>query len=142
MASSPEAEIRSLVSQYAQATVTRDGASWGSTWAEDGMWELMGQETRGREAVVAHWTTVMSGIQFVFQLPGEGSIEIDDGGARGTGRFPTVEFVKLSEGPGVLMLGTYHDVYVTENGAWRFSERRMKISYMGPSDLSAAPVPV
>lgn len=141
MPSSAEASIRSLISRYSQATVTRDAAAWGSTWADDGAWELMGQVSRGRDAVVAQWESTMSGLQFVFQMPGQGSIEIDESGQRGTGRVPTVEFIKMGDGPGTLMLGTYEDVYVLENGEWRFAERRMAISYVGPSDLSGAPLP-
>jgi hypothetical protein len=141
MSRSAECAIRSLASTYAQATVTRDADAWAGTWAENGIWELMGQVPEGRDAVLAYWKQVMANIQFVFQLPGEGSIELDESAGRGTGRFPTVEFVKMGDGPGTLMLGTYHDVYVIESGEWRFAERRMKISYMGPPDLSAAPTP-
>jgi hypothetical protein len=141
MSSSAEASIRSLISKYAQATVTRDAAAWGSTWADDGAWELMGQITRGRDAVVAQWESTMSGLPFVFQLPGEGSIEIDATGRSGRGCVPTVEFVKLGDGPGTLMLGTYEDVYVEQDGKWLFAERRMKIAYVGPSDLSGVPLP-
>jgi hypothetical protein len=141
MSSSAHAEIRTLISQYAQATVTRDGDAWGATWAKEGTWELMGQESVGREAVVAYWESVMSGLQFVFQLAGAGSITLDPDGRRGTGRVPTVEFVKMGDGPGSLMLGTYEDVYVIEDEAWRFAERRMKIHYVGPPDMSGAPAP-
>jgi hypothetical protein len=136
-----ESAIRSLVSTYSQATVTRDAESWASTWAEKGIWELMGQAPEGREAVLEYWKGVMGNIQFVFQLPGEGSIEVDERAGRGTGRFPTVEFVKIGDGPGTLMLGTYHDVYVVEDGGWRFAERRMQIRYLGPTDMSGSPNP-
>ena len=91
--------------------------------------------------MVEYWKTLMSGIPFVYQLAGEGSIEIDESGVRGTGRVPTTEFAKFGDGPGTLMLGTYHDVYVLEAGEWRFAERRMKIQYMGPPDLSAPVAP-
>ena len=141
MSSTADAEIRSLVSRYAQATNGFDAAAWSATWAEEGAWELMGATRTGRAAVVAQWEALMGNIQFVYQLPGEGSIEIDGGEKRATGRFPTVEFCKLDDGPGTLMLGTYHDVYVIEGGAWRFAERRMKIGYMGPTDMSGAPIP-
>jgi hypothetical protein len=135
------AAIRTLISRYSQAAVTKDTAAWGSTWADDGAWDLMGQRTEGRDEVVAHFASVMSGLQFVFQLAGEASIELDASGRRGTGRVPTIEFVKVGDGPGTLMLGTYEDVYVERDGAWLFAERRMKISYVGPSDLSGAPLP-
>jgi hypothetical protein len=141
MSQSADAAIRTLVSKYAQATVANDAEAWAATWADDGIWDLMGNAPEGRDAVVAYWKTLMGNIPFVYQLAGEGSIEIDASGERGTGRFPTVEFVKLGDGPGNLMLGTYHDVYVVERGEWRFAERRMKIRYMGPADLSGSPSP-
>ena len=139
--SAAEAAIRSLISRYAQAASSRDTASWRATWAEDGTWELMGQTIRGRDAVVAHFETMMSGLKFVYQLPGEASIEIAADGRTACGRVPTVEFLKFGEGPGALMLGTYEDEYVEHDGHWVFAERSMKISYAGPPDLSGAPVP-
>ncbi|MGE4606816.1 MAG: nuclear transport factor 2 family protein [Myxococcota bacterium] len=141
MSTSAESAIRSLVSTYAQAVVARDGATWQSTWAKDGVWELMGQAPKGPDALLEHWNKLMGGIQFVYQLAGEGVIQIDASGERGTGQFPTVEFAKLGDGPGSILLGTYHDEYVVENGEWRFANRRMQIHYMGPSDLSGMPVP-
>ena len=141
MSTSAESAIRSLVSTYAQAVVARDGAGWQSTWSKDGVWELMGQAPRGRDALLEHWNTLMGGIQFVYQLAGEGKIAIDANGERGTGQFPTVEFAKFGEGAGSLLLGTYHDEYVLEDSQWLFAKRRMQIHYMGPSDLSGTPVP-
>lgn len=139
MTASAEAAIRSIISSYAQAVTSRDDALWSSTWAKDGVWELMGQAPQGRDAVVEYFSSLMANIAFVYQLPGEASIEIDATGTRGTGRVPTVEFAKFGDGPGTLLLGTYHDVYVQEGGRWLFGERRMRIQYMGPADLSGAP---
>jgi len=135
---SAEASIRSIISTYAQGVTAKDEALWSSTWSENGIWELMGNAPEGRDAVVEYWKSLMGNIAFVYQLAGEGSIEVDADGQRGTGRVPTVEFAKFGDGPGTLMLGTYHDVYVNENGRWCFGERRMKIQYMGPADLSGA----
>ncbi len=141
MSTSAESEIRNLVSRYAQAILTRDVAAWGATWSTNGIWELMGNAPEGRDAVVFYWKTLMANIPFAFQLAGEGSIEVDETGRHGTGRFPTLEFTKMGDGPGTLLLGTYEDVYVVEEGEWRFAERRMRIRYMGPPDMSAAPLP-
>ena len=142
MPSSADASIRSLVSRYAQAVVARDGEAWIDTWASNGKWEILGQAPEGRHDVLAHWEKLMSGIFFVFQLAGEGAITIDESGERASGRFPTVEFAKMTaDGPGSLMLGVYHDAYVVEDGAWRFASRRIDVLYMGPSDLAGAPAP-
>ena len=141
MSAQDESSIRSLVSRYAQAVVSRDSAAWAATWAEDGCWEILGAAPQGRAAVLEHWEKLMSGISFVFQMAGEGALEMDPGGERGTGLFPTVEFLKMTpEGSGLLMVGTYHDEYVKEAGAWKFAHRRIDVQYMGPSDLSGAPV--
>ena len=108
--------------------MVQDPDSWISTWARNGRWELLGQAPEGRDAVLEHWKTLMSGIPFVYQLAGEGSIEIEASGDRGTGRVPTIEFAKLGDGPGTLLLGTYHDVYVVEDGRWCFLSRRSRRS--------------
>ncbi len=139
MSSSAEASIRSIISKYAQGVTSRDDDLWASTWTEDGVWELMGQTIEGRDAAVEFKNSVMGNLPFVYQLPGEASIEIEASGDRGTGRVPTVEFTKFGDGPGTLLLGTYHDVYVRDGDRWCFAERRMKIQYMGPADLSGAP---
>ena len=139
MSTSAEAAIRSIISIYAQSVTARDHERWASTWTESGIWELMGHVAEGRDAAVAYLETLMGGIAFVYQLPGEASIEMDASGERATGHVPTVEFAKFGDGPGTLLLGTYADVYVREGERWLFGERRMKIQYMGPADLSGAP---
>ena len=142
MPSSAEASIRSLVSRYAQAVVARDGKAWIDTWASNGRWEILGQAPEGRNDVLAHWEKLMSGIFFVFQLAGEGTITVEESGERASGRFPTVEFAKMTaDGAGSLMLGIYDDAYVVEDGVWRFASRRIDIHYIGPSDLAGAPAP-
>ncbi len=45
-------EIRRLVATYADSVARGDAKTWGETWAEDGVWELLGSRTEGRAAVV------------------------------------------------------------------------------------------
>ena len=47
-----ELAIRHLVAAYADAVNRRDGPLWASTWADDGVWDLMGNEITGKDAVV------------------------------------------------------------------------------------------
>jgi hypothetical protein len=136
MSQSAESEIRNLISRYASAIVTHDAEIWGSTWAEEGIWELIGHEAKGRSAVVEHWERLTSGLDFVFQIAGQADIQLEAGGKRGTGQAGIVEFAQFKGGTGALTLGTYHDVYLLEGGVWKFGERRLKLHYMGAPDVS------
>ena len=80
-----ELAIRHLVAAYADAVNRRDGPLLASTWAEGSVWDLMGNEIAGKDAVVAMWTKAMSGFDFVVQLVYQGTIEIN--GASATGRW-------------------------------------------------------
>ena len=50
---SDELAIRNLVARYSDGVNRRDGAIWSDTWAADSEWLLMGNPTRGREAILA-----------------------------------------------------------------------------------------
>jgi ketosteroid isomerase-like protein len=80
-----ELAIRHLVAAYADAVNRRDGPLWASTWADDGVWDLMGNEITGKDAVVDMWNNAMNGFEFVVQLVYQGTLEID--GASATGRW-------------------------------------------------------
>ena len=134
-----ELAIRDLVARYADAVARRDAEAWAATWAEDGEWHIFGQPTRGRDAVVALWKTLMGTLSFVLQVPSSGVIRID--GARGTGRWHVTEYGKGNDGTATLTLGTYQDEYCRNGGGWRFRIRRFDALYLGPPDLSAQALP-
>jgi ketosteroid isomerase-like protein len=134
-----ESKIRDLVANYADAVARHDAEAWGATWVEDCEWQIMGQPTKGRDAVVALWKTLMAGFEFVIQLPSAGVLEVE--GDRGTGRWYVTE---CGQGPGgapTLTLGVYHDDYCRVGAEWRFRRRRFHALYMGPADLTAKPIP-
>ncbi len=62
---SDELAIRELVASYADAVVRRDADAWSATWAEDGEWHILGNATRGRDAVVSLWKQLMAAVPFV-----------------------------------------------------------------------------
>ena len=134
-----ELAIRDLVARYADAVARGDAEAWAATWAEDGEWHIFGQPTRGRDAVVALWKTLMGTLSFVLQVPSSGIIRID--GARGTGRWHVTEHGKRVDGAATLTLGTYQDEYCRVGDGWRFRVRRFDALYLGPPDLSARALP-
>jgi ketosteroid isomerase-like protein len=131
-----ELEIRALVARYADAVNTRDEAGWSDTWAESGVWELMGHAFEGREAVVATWRGAMATFQFVFQQVHSGVVELD--GDRAVGRWSMTEIGRTAAGDPMLMLARYEDDYARDPEGWRFASRRLQVIYRGAPDLSEA----
>lgn len=134
-----ELEIRALVSRYADAVVRRDAKAWGETWASDAFWRIMGMEAKGRDAIVALWQRLMSGLPTVVQIPSSAILAID--GAHATGRWYVSEYGKLANGSATFTLGVYHDEYTCADGAWRFASRRFDLLYGGPADLTGTFLP-
>ena len=63
------AAIRALLERYCEGVNQRDAEVWGSTWAEDAVWELPHLDMeglQGREAIVAAWLEAMK--MFPFSL--------------------------------------------------------------------------
>jgi len=135
-----ELAIRNLVARYADAVNRRDEALWGSTWAADGEWLILGHQPRGRDDVVALWRNLMGSFSFVLQLIHSGNVDI--GADHVTGRWYMSEIWKRADGSSGLTVGVYQDFYVQTEGDWRFSRRRIDLLYMGPPDLSAEPIPL
>ncbi len=134
-----EIAIHGLVARYADAVTRRDEAAWRATWAEDGEWRIMGSPTKGRDAVVALWRTLMGSLPFVMQIANGGIVETD--GDRGLGRWYITEHQRSADGTGSLILGVYHDEYRRLGGEWRFARRHFDILYAGPPDLSGQLMP-
>jgi hypothetical protein len=137
-----ELAIQNLVHRYADAVVRRDADAWGSTWADDGEWRVLGNAARGREAVVELWLGLMEQLPFVLQQATGGLIDFaGDTQDAAKGRWYISEHGFMQNGSGMLNLGVYHDDYIRENGEWRFALRRFDSLYMGKPDLSGSPIP-
>ena len=132
-----ELRIRSLVARYSDGVNRRDAAAWGDTWAKAGCWKILGKTVTGREEIVAHWAGLMDTLDFVLQQTTCGLVEFPPPAgteASATGRWYIHE---ISKRPGrdSTLFGCYHDTYVHEDGAWRFSERRLDIIFASPQEL-------
>jgi uncharacterized protein (TIGR02246 family) len=133
-----ERAIRRLVARYCHAIAERDDEAWAATWAEDGEWIVLGSAVRGREAILAHYQKLVSGVRWVVQVAHDGIVEVEGDAARG--RWLILEFLQWKNGAGGQNVGRYRDTYARgADGEWRFRQRAFHATYLGPPDLSAPP---
>jgi len=134
-----EQAIHDLVARYADAVNRRDQSAWRDTWAADGQWDLRGQVTTGREAIVGLWTGLMGSLPFVVQLIHSGTVAATSD--RATGTWYLTEYMKTANGDGRMGVGVYRDSYARIEGAWCFARRRYDLLYSGPPNLSGDTFP-
>jgi hypothetical protein len=149
-----EAKIRDLAARYCDAVNRRDTEAWRNTWSVDAEWSLLGQSTRGRDAIVNRWLELMGTIPFVMQLPSFGVIDFPESGVgeepqrsstssfTASGRWYINEISQRPTGAG-MTIGVYRDLYIHsgEDDDWRFARRRFDILYRGQPDLSGKTFP-
>ena len=112
-----ELAIRSLLERYCEGVNQRDAAVWGSTWAEDAVWELphLGMDgLKGRDTIVGAWLEAMKLFPFVnmMAMPGMISVEQD----RATMRSYTDEVAVTADGSELRPRGQYDDELVKVGG--------------------------
>lgn len=123
--SEDELAIRRLLEAYADAVFRRDAQGWGALWDEDAVWSLLGQEVRGRAAIVAAWSEAMRAFPVAAFFVQPGPLEIDDDGARG--RSYTNEVLRTADGALRRVVGQYEDRFVRREAGWRFAARSFSI---------------
>jgi uncharacterized protein (TIGR02246 family) len=125
-----ELAIRRLVDTYCDGVNTKDAATWGSVWAEEGaVWDLAGRVIEGKEAIVGFWVPAVATYALLVQLAPNGVVEID--GDEATGRWWITEQGVSTSGEVRRMLAAYHDTYVREAGGWRIRSRRLEVLAAG-----------
>ena len=121
---------RELLERYCDGVNQRDAEIWGSTWAEDSIWELPHLEMeglRGRDNIVAAWSEAMKLFPFVNMLAQPAYINI--AGDRATMRSYTTEVAVMQDGTEIRPLGEYYDECVREDGVWKFSMRKFRVMH-------------
>ena len=116
--------IRALLERYCDGVNQRDAETWGSTWAEDAIWELPHLDMeglKGRETIVAAWLEAMKMFPFVNMMAMPGVIKVE--GDRATMRSYTDEVAVTQDGTELRPRGQYDDECVKVAGAWKFSRR-------------------
>lgn len=120
-----ELAIRNLAARYIDGVNRHDAGVWGSTWSQQGVWELLGHRVEGRSAILQFWEAAMGNFSFAFMQLGSGTLEFGGGSARG--RWYLTEYLVGADGAAQQVLGMYEDRYVREGGEWLFAERRYTI---------------
>ena len=131
--------VQRLVHRYADAVVHRDAAQWGRCWAEEAKWDLgRGRQVEGRAAIVELWQSAMAGMAAVVQNVVNGDAWLAaDAGDRAHGRWYINERFRRANGVAAILLAHYDDDYVRSADGWLFTNRVLRVHYMGAPDLSA-----
>ena len=117
--------IQELNGTYADGVVRIDADTWATVWAEDADWDLMGHQTKGREAIVAFWKGAMSGLEAVSFHCVPCMIEVTGNTAKS--RVQTQEILKPKDGKARHVGGLYEDTLAKVDGRWLFTSRTFKI---------------
>ncbi len=117
--------IQELNGTYADGVVRIDAATWATVWADDADWDLMGHQTKGKEAIVAFWNGAMSGLEAVSFHCVPCMIEVTGNTAKS--RVQTQEILKPKDGKARHVGGLYEDELAKIDGRWLFTSRKFKI---------------
>lgn len=117
--------ITELNGTYADGVVRCDAATWGSVWADDADWDLMGHQTKGKDAIVAFWNGAMAGLEAVSFQCVPCMIEVTGNAAKS--RVQTQEILKPKDAPARHVGGLYEDTLAKVDGCWVFTSRTFRI---------------
>lgn len=132
--------LRNLMARYIDAVNRDDPDAWIATWAEDAVWNLMGEPVSGRDGILGLWQQMMANFEFAVMLPSSCLFEID--GASASGHWYLHEYLRDQQGAGVTVLSRYQDTYTRRDGQWLYQSRQYNILYNGPGDLSGTYTPL
>jgi ketosteroid isomerase-like protein len=135
-----ELALKNLMSRYADAVNRVDAETWISTWAEDAIWNLLGNPVSGKDNILALWKQMMSSFEFALMLPSSCLFEVSDDTA--SGHWYLHEYTRDPEGNASTVLSRYLDTYVKQDGQWLYKSRDYGFIYNGPADLSGNYTPL
>ena len=135
-----ELALRNLMGRYADAVNRVDADAWIATWAEDGIWNLLGNPVSGRDNILALWKQMMSSFEFALMLPSTCLFEVD--GETASGHWYLHEYTRDPECNASTVLSRYRDTYVKQDGQWLYKSRDYGFIYNGASDLSGDYTPL
>ena len=125
--------IHQLYARYSDAIMRNDPETFGSCWSEDGYWLLLGNEYRGREAIVEAYCNSVGGTDFIMHLAMSPLISIN--GDKAKVRSQVQEILHFSGGGAMIILANYNDELHKVDGQWLFADRRISVRYSGPFSM-------
>ena len=131
-----ELALQNLMGRYSDAVNRVDADAWIATWAEDAVWNLLGNPVSGRDNILALWQQMMGSFEFALMLPSTCLFEVD--GDTASGHWYLHEYTRDLEGTASTVLSRYLDTYTRQDGQWLFQSREYSFIYNGPSDLSGS----
>lgn len=131
-----ELALRNLMARYIDAVNRYDEAAWAATWAQDSVWNLLGNPVEGRDNILALWRQMMQTFEFAIMMPSSSLFEIN--GDTASGHWYLHEYTRDLEGTATTVLSRYLDTYVKQDGEWLYQSREYNFIYNGPPDLSGA----
>ena len=134
-----EIALRNLMGRYSDAVNRVDADAWIATWAEDAVWNLLGNPVSGKDNILALWKQMMSSFEFALMLPSTCLFEVD--GDTASGHWYLTEYTRDPEGAASTVLSRYTDTYTRKEGQWLFQSRDYSFIYNGPADLSGTYTP-
>ena len=135
-----ESALRNLMARYVDAVMRNDAAAWASTWAADGVWNLMGTPVTGRDNILGLWQQMMGSFEFAIMMPSTCLFDIT--GDTASGHWYLQEYTRDLEGNGNIVLSRYLDTYVKQDGQWLYQSREYGFIYHGAPDLSGSYTPL
>lgn len=129
-----ELALRNLMARYVDAVNRYDADAWIATWAEDSVWNLLGNPVTGRENILGLWQQMMATFEFALLLPSSCLFEVT--GDSATGHWYLQEYSRDLEGNAGALVSRYDDTYTRVDGEWLFASRAYSFIYNGPPDLS------
>ena len=66
---SDQLALQNLMARYTDAVNRVDAEAWIATWAEDAIWNLLGNPVSGKDDILALWKQMMSSFEFALMLP-------------------------------------------------------------------------
>jgi uncharacterized protein (TIGR02246 family) len=131
-----ELALRDLMARYVDAVNRYDPEAWIATWAEDGIWNLLGTPVEGRDNILALWQQMMATFEFAIMMPNSCLFQID--GDSATGHWYLHEYSRDLEGNVSAILSRYVDTYTRREGEWLYQSREYGFIYNGAPDLTGS----
>lgn len=121
--------IQQLYARYSDAIMRNDAETFGSCWSDDGYWFLLGNEYRGKKAIVEAYSNSVVGTDFIMHLAISPLISVN--GDKAKVRSQVQEILHFSGGGAIIILGNYNDKLQKIDGQWLFADRRISVRYSG-----------